>query len=528
MSLSTRLRRFARAGAGHVATVVGEAVLVHARDGGTAEARALAASLPADPGHLVVVVDLPSESPVEVWESFAAALPQGRGPVRLVPGRHPRRLGPRAGQWLAERLGRAVLAPYGLTHQGAAGSLFVHSGEHTGWGWYRPGREPEWAAKRFPRPVWDSPAVAEVRPSGAGAVAEPLPAGMWIRPDGADDLFARGRVRLIRSLPCHPEALTIVLGSQDVPGLELTEIAVFWRTLPPDVRAKAWFVELGGVVVPEGTTLGQALADLLGEEVRCYTGFPVGSPEAPDVFTLRSDGSHGWNTFARGFAYRPRGVQPRLCAGQSPIADLRQVAPGVYQYSPDVVIEIVEAGLWVRSPEEIAAEATARTLPLDPVHNLVLYEAADPANAERMRGIAASVVDRLDYPTRLVTTLMPAAVPSGAEPVEPVGPVGPVEPVEMAEDEATETGSPWLSGRKDTMSLQPPVSGPAGPPVSRLVARLDGISDGGHRIAEPVLARPVAAGEWPRMASDRRGPSPSIEALPGTWRASTDRVHGGS
>lgn len=273
--------------------------MVHVADGGTAEARALAASLPADPDHELVVADLPSDSPAEVWESFATALPKGRRPIRLVPGRHPREIGPHVGQWLSERTGRAVLAPYGLTHQGAAGSLFVHSRASSGWGYFRQGQPPKWEAKRFPRPAWDSPAVAEVRKAGAGSVAEPLPAGMWIRPGGADDWFAAGRAKLTRTLPCQPDVPVIVLGAPGVADLELADVAAFWWTLPADVRAKARFVRFGGVALPEGTALGQAVADVLEVEVRCYTGIPVGSPDAPDVFAPRSDGSHGWSTFAQ-------------------------------------------------------------------------------------------------------------------------------------------------------------------------------------------------------------------------------------
>ncbi|GAA1982145.1 hypothetical protein [Amycolatopsis minnesotensis] len=414
MSLLAKLRKPARTGAGHDVTRVGEVLVVHAGDGGTAEARSLAASLPADPEHQVVVADLPPESPVELWESFAAALPDGQGPVRLVPGRRPLCFGSHVGPWLAERIARPVLAPYGLAIENGAG-LFVHSGPRTGWGWFRPGRTPEWAAKRFPCPAWEAPEFAETRAVRGGAVAEPLPAGVWLRPGGADAVFERGRVRLIRTVPCLPDAPTIVLGSPDVPGLDLAEVKEFWRTLPGEVRARARFVAFGGLALPGDVSFGQALADALDAPVLCCTGIPVGSPRTPDVFALRQDGSHGWRPFAREVAYLPGDAQPRVCAHRAPIAGLPEVATGVYRYAPDAVVEVVEAGLWIRPPGGGADVVTTRTAPLDPARNLVRYEASDPVRAGRMRSVAESVIGRLDYPTRLVTGLVPVAGSAGHE-----------------------------------------------------------------------------------------------------------------
>ncbi|QWF82739.1 hypothetical protein [Amycolatopsis sp. CA-230715] len=457
MSLLAKLRKPAHAGAGHDVTTIGDVLVVHAGDGGTEEARSLAASLPADPGHQVVVADLPPESPVEAWQSLAAALPDGHRPVRLVPGRRPLYLGPHVGPWLAERIARPVLAPCGLVIESHAG-LFVHYGPNTGWAWSRPGRAPEWAAKRFPRPAWESAEFAEVRALGAGAVVEPLPAGVWIRPGGPDGAFERGRVRLVRTVPCLLDAPTIVLGSPGLPGLDPAEVKEFWRALPERMRATARFVGFGGLAVPGEAPFGQALADVLGTPVLCCTGIPTGSPGVPDVFAVRRDGSHGWRPFAREIAYRPGDAQPRLCAHRAPIAGLPEVAPGVYRCAPDAVVEVVEAGLWIRPPGGASDVVTARTTPLDPARNLVRYEAADPARAERMRQVAESVIGRLDYPTRLVTELVPL-VPPPAE--TPVGAV--------AEDS---------DGNAPLSPLTRPVSMPvSGPPLSRMAARLAGIQD---------------------------------------------------
>ncbi|GAA1344842.1 hypothetical protein GCM10009660_35220 [Catellatospora bangladeshensis] len=408
MSLPARIRRWARAGGGPAGTRVGDVLVVSTSDGGTPQARALAAALPADPDHDVVVADLPPGAGADAWEAVAAALGRGRRPVRLVPGRHPRELAPDAGRWLAERLGRAVVAPRGPVHQGAAGALFAHAGAGSGWVRSAPGREPVWEAKRFPRPAWESAAFTEVRRFGA-VVAEPLPAGVWLRPAGDDDLFAAARVGLTRAVPCRPHVPVVVLGCPGAPDLDPADVAAFRRSLSAPERAAVWFAPFGGVARPGGDEVGQVLADHLDAEVRCLAGVPVGSPDRPDVRAVRPDGSLGWSPFAQAFAHLPRrGAEPpppRLCAHRPPVAGLPEVSPGVHWCAPDTVVEVVRAGLWVR-PAEVAG-AAARTAPLDPMRNLVLYEAGDPAHVERLRAAAGTLLDRLDGATVLVSALLP-------------------------------------------------------------------------------------------------------------------------
>ncbi|MFL6124415.1 hypothetical protein [Actinophytocola sp.] len=402
MSLLTRIG--VRAGAGLARTRLGETTVVHDADGVTAEAGALAESLPADPDHELVVADLPPVSPIEVWKAFAAALPRGRRPVRVVPGRQPREVAPHVWQWLADRTNRTVVAPYGMTHH-LGNALFVHSADQSGWVEFRRGRGPAWRGKRFPRPAWDSVEFGRVRAAGFRGVAEPLPAGMWVRPDIGDGALTTGRTRL-RALPCQPDAPLLVLGARDAADLEPADIAAFCRTLPTAPR----FVLYGGVAVTN-SAVGQELADLLGVELCCYNGIPA---DPPDVLTLRTDGSLGWNTFAQAFTYRPGGGA-RLTVHRPPVDGLGEVSPGVYWYTRDVVLEVVRAGLWIRPAEQIADPAGVRNAPLDPVHNLLLYEATEPAAAELLREVAEGLVNRLDDATRVATRLMPSTALAGVD-----------------------------------------------------------------------------------------------------------------
>ena len=444
MTLLVKRRSRRRSGVDLFTESVGSALVVRAGKDMTVDARSLASSLAEDPEHLLVVADLPIGSSAVVWDALASVLPKERRGLRLVLVHQPVEVGPVAGQWLSERLGRMVVVPDGPVSRAVDGSLFVHSDWAGGWVRFRPGQEPQWESKRFPRPAWDSPAVAELRRSGPDSVAEPLPAGMWIRSHGPEAWLDPSRVRLRRTLPCRHEGMTLVLGGHGIPELPLADVAQFWATLSPDERQGARFVQYGRVALAPGRTLGPALADLLKAEVTCYTGIPVGAALPSEVFTLRSDGSQGWNTYAQQYAYQPENsgaaAAPRLSAHRPPVADLPEVGPGVYRWTSEAVVEVIESGLWIRPPGEPVHAAAVRAAVLDPMAHLLRYEAADHQQAERMRAFAETLLGKLDYSTRLATRLVP--VTAGVEDTEPPAPALAVTPL------------PWLSSMLDTETFE--------------------------------------------------------------------------
>ncbi|MEV0066933.1 hypothetical protein [Amycolatopsis sp. NPDC050768] len=392
---------------------VGNALVVHPATGMTDEAQALALGVAADTEHDLVVVDLPVDSPISLWESVAKVLPRRRRGVRLVIGGRSRETSALAGQWLSERINRTVLAPDGSVIPSAGGALFVHSGRGSGWVKFQPGRAPKWEAKRFPRPSWDSGLTAELTSTSSRGVAEPLPGGLWVRPVGFDQGQRAHRAALVKGLPAQHDTMTIVLGCPGCPPLTLDDAARLWVRLPENVRANARFVQYGPMSVPAGTSLGQALADLLGKEVAFYTGLPVGSPQLVDVRTVLFDGRLGWTTFVREIGYQPR-VQggpvqaPRLISHRPPIHGLNEVAPAVYWYSPDAVIEVVQSGLLVRSPHDGRDTPAVRSLTLDNSINNLTFDATSEDAADRMRMLAQDVLARLDENTRRMSRVLPA------------------------------------------------------------------------------------------------------------------------
>ncbi|MFE0023573.1 hypothetical protein [Amycolatopsis sp. NPDC059021] len=391
---------------------LGNAMVVHRPGVLSGHAQNLALAVAEDPEHDLVLVDLPPGMPVTVWDSVAGVLPRGRRGVRLVISGRTREAAALAGQLLSERLGRPVIAPDGAVIPGDGGSLFVDAGRGTSWVRFERGRSPRSAGKRFPVPQWESVATSELVPTSSRGVAEPVPGGMWVRVTGSERQQQAHRTRLVATVPVRPDALTIVLGSPGDPPVSLDDVARLWVRLPDTVQARTRFVRFGPVSVPAGKDVGQALAELLGQEITFYTGMPVGTGAAAYTVTVLPDGAPGWLPFVYEERYSPSGGIPGAVTYRAPVAGLPEVAPATYWYAPDAVVEVVRSGLVVRPPGETADTAAARAAAFDPAVLAVTFEGAG-AVGERMRGLARDLVDRLDPASRRTARLSPSSVLNG-------------------------------------------------------------------------------------------------------------------
>ncbi|HUQ54863.1 hypothetical protein [Lentzea sp.] len=392
---------------------IGNALVVYPVGNMTKAAQDLALNVAHDTENDLVVVDLPASSPISWWESVAQVLPKRRRGVRLVIGGRSRETTALAGHWMAERLKRTVLVPDGPVLRGAGGSLFVHSGPNSGWVRCTPGKPPKFEAKRFPRPVWDADLVAENFPTSARGIAEPMPSGVWIRPMGDDPQLRANRQRLIEVVPCQPEYLSVVLGSPGGVPLSQDDIALLWRQLPDGLRERVRFIQYGPMSVPR-SQLGQTIADALGHEVVFYAGMPIGPAVAPEIFTVRQDGSLGWHAYAREIKYQPRFSHvepprvPTVVTHRAPVPGGVQVAPGVYHYSVDAVVEVVQSGLLVRPPAATAGVDAIRLIPADPETHNLMYEAENDADLARMEYLAADLSQKLGNSVRPMSRVLHA------------------------------------------------------------------------------------------------------------------------
>ncbi|MFJ8141432.1 hypothetical protein [Streptomyces sp. NPDC096013] len=264
-------------------TPVGDVLLIHPKGRYDDRAAAFASGIAEDPLHTLVVVDLPADALATEWEGVARLLSSPRhGSPRLVFGRGTGDDIRTACRLLAERLEREVLAPDGDLVPTVTGGLFVPGDDGAAWLRFRPGRDPEPVAQRYPKPHWEFTAPTRTGPAGAHTVAQPVPAGVWLRHTDHDPLAARHR-RAVEAVPTDPHLFLIVLGSPGTPPLALDDVARFWDTVLPGVRPAARFVLHGSLDTPDDQAPGQTLADVLNHQVTLYDALPYAEPEGRPV-----------------------------------------------------------------------------------------------------------------------------------------------------------------------------------------------------------------------------------------------------
>ncbi|AXH93250.1 hypothetical protein [Micromonospora aurantiaca] len=402
---------------------VGNALVLHASERISTEARTVALSVDRDPDNDIVILDLQHELPFDIWDTVATELRRQRlrrGIRLVVCGARPE-TGALAGQWLSDRLGRPVIAPFGRMIPGAAGLLFVHATDLGGWVCYRRGQTPVWQSKRYPVPAWDGAAVDHLTISSTCA-AEPLPGGVWLRESRDEAAVAVHGSHLTSTMPCLPDAMPVLVGCPGTAPLRLDDIARFWRGLAPEGREHARFVQYGPVALPDGEQFGQALADLLRSPVRVFTGVPSGRPDGPAMFTVDADGRPGWQVFAEELAFRPRetlgakAVTPRILRHRAPPELGEPVGPRVYQYAHDAVVEVIPSGLWLRAPEPPRHADRIRAVPMDPNRVRLVVDDPAPAAADRHRELAGDLAARLDPATRRRAAVQPSSLVAPGRP----------------------------------------------------------------------------------------------------------------
>ncbi|GIF44559.1 hypothetical protein Axi01nite_88700 [Actinoplanes xinjiangensis] len=511
---------------------VGNALVLHARDQISAEARSVALSVQSDPDNDIVILDLHNELPFDIWDSVAAALHRrGRGIRLMVCGAHPE-TGALAGQWLSDRLGRPVIAPFGRLIPGASGLLFVHAADLGGWVCYRQGRAPVWQSKRYPVPAWDGAAV-EYLPISSTAAAEPLPGGVWLRESRDEAAIAGHWHRLMSTMPCQPHAMSVVLGCPGTAPLSLDDIARFWRGLAPQGRSHARFVHYGPVAVRTGETVGQALADLLESPVVLFGGVPAGKPSEPSLFTVGSDGRPGWQVFARELLYQPRDSRgaapktPRILGHRAPELLGEPLGALAYRYTDDAVVEVIPSGLWVRGEKPPRYADRIRALPADPDSMRIVVDDAAPALVDRYRELAGDLAGRLDQATRdrATTPLSSVAVRTGLRTPGPAGgvvtaPHGATDRPEPAPERLPPAPEPAVAPPGLTVAGPTTGAEPSAPVPAEAVAATTGPSSTASPTPPP--ARPSWA-VGPTMALPLRRPDPPADPQKPapSWAAAT-------
>ncbi|MFD9391149.1 hypothetical protein ACFWBB_10570 [Streptomyces sp. NPDC060000] len=326
-------------------------------------------------------------------------VPPGRKGLRLVFGRPPRLGAAFVARRLAGRLDRTVIVADGTPLPTSGGGLFIAADHGPGWVRCVPGAPEAFDSRRFPKPAWESALPGRPWRLSAAAVAEPLPAGVWLRPAEENAAQHDHRTRLSARLGVSSELITMVVGVPGSAALPLADVARFWETLAPHVRQAVRLVCYGPTRLSGGRNFGDVLAQVLGQPVRLYNGMPQQGDDSGDVLLVGDDGSPGRPLRAHEFTHMPPtgtgSPRPSFAAVHRwPLGDLPEIGPGTHLLTEDVVVEVVRSGLWVRRPQDPPHAAEVRTADPHPGHERILCDAQCPEALPRLRRLADDLVRR--------------------------------------------------------------------------------------------------------------------------------------
>lgn len=278
-------------------------------------------------------------------------------------------VGDRTGSWsawlwrLAEQAGVEVLAPRGQLALVPGGTLFVGS-DAGGCGWlrYRVGAPSVLVTMRYPVPAWDS-ALPREPVTSAGLAADPVPAGLAVRPASAAPVTSGD---LAFAVPAHGQHPRLILGRPGEPPLPPDAVAALVSGLRPAVRKQLLVVPTAAEMA--GPHWVRALVDRLGHDVLLSTGMPI-IDHAGVPWTIVFD-EYGEQ------AFRPFATVLRKSPGVSTV-EIVDVAPapagwsrcGPRLYRPDerdsvVRAEVVPSGIVLRPASADVIEETSVFDPL--------------------------------------------------------------------------------------------------------------------------------------------------------------------
>ncbi|MER7001923.1 hypothetical protein ABT297_02610 [Dactylosporangium sp. NPDC000555] len=352
----------------------------------------------------------------ELAEVLANGLPRGFTAMRFVAwdGACATNERPAAAHMIAMRLGIDVIAAAGPLLGVPGGSLFapVGRGEHRPGGFwrFRTGVQPVRVGWRFPAPAWESDLCTEMPELPGDLVLDQIPAGLWLH---------RRRVGsvtdLAYSVPTDHANPALILGHPSDQPLHRDELAHAVSAVPTLAADRCVFTPYGQNPIADGP-VGPVVADVLGRAVHVRTGLPLCAPAGQRaVVTIDAKGLPRWRTFARELWHAPRTGAPRPVDWVNPCPDVLDTPAGQATFSlgSGWVLEVVQAGLWIR-PEHLNDPTDwIRGLPVDVNRCAVIVGAPNAAEVPPPAHTIAEVLERLPIDARKRAYL---TVPRGATP----------------------------------------------------------------------------------------------------------------
>ena len=398
---------------------LGAGAVVHSGDEPSPGAAALVVSPHGSTECAVVIsshtVKLQPAMVEELAEVLANGLPRGFTAMRFVAwdGACATNERPAAAHMIAMRLGIDVIAAAGPLLGVPGGSLFapIGRGEHRPGGFwrFRTGAQPARVGWRFPAPHWEQD-LGEVPELPGDLVLDQIPAGLWLH---------RRRVGsvtdLAYSVPTDHANPAMILSHPSEEPLHRDELVQAVSAIPALAADRCVFTPYGQRPLLDGP-VGPVVADLLGRAVHVRTGLPLCAPAGQRaVVTIDQKGLPRWRTFARELWHAPRNGAPRPVDWVNPCPDVLDTPAGAATFTlgSGWVLEVVQAGLWIR-PEHLTDPADwIRGLPVDVNRCAIIIGAPNAPELPPPGHAMADVLEKLPVDARKRAYL---AVPRGAAP----------------------------------------------------------------------------------------------------------------
>ncbi|HTJ36143.1 MAG TPA: hypothetical protein VL738_23255 [Dactylosporangium sp.] len=399
---------------------LGAGAVVHSGEEPSAGAAALVVSPHGSAECAVVIsshtVKLQPAMIEELAEVLANGLPRGFSAMRFVAwdGACATNERPAAAHMLAMRLGIDVIGAAGPLLGVPGGSLFAPIGrgeQRPGGFWrFRTGVQPVRVGWRFPAPAWESDLCTEIPELPGDLVLDQIPAGLWLH---------RRRVGsvtdLAYSVPTDHANPALILGHPGDQPLQRDEVARAVGAIPTLASDRCVYTPYGQDPIADGP-VGPVVADVLGRAVHVRTGLPLCAPAGQRaVVTIDAKGLPRWRTFARELWHAPRTGAPRAVDWVNPCPDLLDTPAGQATFSlgSGWVLEVVQAGLWIR-PEHLNDPADwIRGLPVDVNRCAIIVGAPNAAELPPPAHTIAEILEKLPIDARKRAYL---TVPRGAAP----------------------------------------------------------------------------------------------------------------
>jgi len=384
----------------------GATLVVGPPEGASQAALTLARSLPADRGRTVVVIDFPSGGESTFWQAAANAL-RGRGSIRLAVSFAGSMRPTAPAQWLASQIQAEVIAPDGALTTVPGAAFVTGSSGYGSWLRFLPGASPTPFGRRFPVPAWEAMDPNSAWPTGDVGIAEPIPAGLWLRAQSVPFDPNSADARAIVALPCRENVLTIVIGGPGQPPIPTEEICKLLDALPSAARSRVRLVQYD---IEAGAEQAQLVAEQLGEPINIYTGLPVSNLREGGgavVVAVNRRGQPTWHPFVTEMRCIPRALaeENEVSGYRDPVPGLAELSPGVFGLGDGVVLEVVASGLWVREATA-AGGADVRALPVDPEWARLTVGTPGRSTPGAVAVAGAALVERLEPEVRKLLRLV--------------------------------------------------------------------------------------------------------------------------